>query len=248
MLGGIVASALALSDRYRRFFIVTFSVLAAGNFILIVRTSEATPGVPHFSDLVLASATAAVSARDNLIVLAENRTLQIAAAVIIGVILGFIGPSAYQRYKRRVWYSSYGIFKFVDPRLIAEADAQIQALADQILALQKERSELGHMPDGSINIDSAALEKLSASVRESSAKQSAAYELREKALRHATGGIYEKLKSGELIAKGFKDPLGLNPKETTIPAEYWRFLQFNADYKEASGKGIKYTAIEIARK
>ena len=250
MLGGIVASALAQSDRYRRFFIATFSVLAAGNFVLIVRTSEATPGVRHFSDLVLVSATAAVTARDNLVALTENRTLQIAAAVIIGVILGFVGPHTYQRYKRRVWYSSYGIFKFVDPKLIVEADAQIQALADQILALQKERSELGHMPDGSINIDRDALEILSASAREASAKQSAAYELREKALRDAAGGIYEKLKNGELIARGFRDAIvpNSNPKEVEIPAEYWKFLKFSGDYKNASGKGIGYTDIEIARK
>jgi hypothetical protein len=132
--------------------------------------------------------------------------------------------------------------------LIAAADAQIQLLANQILTLEKERREFGHQPDGSINIDSAALAVLSANVREASAKHTAAYELREKALRDATGGIYAKLQSGELIAKGFRDPLGLNPTETEIPATYWKFLKFSADYKEAAGKGIKYTAIEIARK
>jgi hypothetical protein len=167
---------------------------------------------------------------------------------IVGLILRPLSVWLYFRSKRRIWYSSFGIFKFVDPKLIAAADTEIQVLADQILALQKERSELGLQPDGSIDIDSVALERLSASVREASAKQSAAYELREKALRNATGGIYEKLKSGELIAKGFKDPLGLNPRETEIPAAYWKFLTFSGDYKEAAGKGIKYTAIEIARK
>jgi len=50
-----------------------------------------------------------------------------------------------------------------------------------------------------------------------------------------------------LIAKGFRDPLGLHPKEKEIPAAYWKFLKFSGDYKEAAGKGIKYTGIEIAR-
>jgi hypothetical protein len=74
--------------------------------------------------------------------------------------------------------------------------------------------------------------------------------LREKALRDAAGGIYEKLKNGELIARGFRDAIvpNSNPKEVEIPAEYWKFLKFSGDYKNASGKGIGYTDIEIARK
>lgn len=248
MLGGIVVSALALPDPARRIAIWLFSILGAGNLVLIIYTSERTPDLPHLSDLVLASTTAAVSVRDNLIALAENRPLQIAAALAIGLILGFIGPLAYKRYKRRVWYSSFGIFTFVDPKLIADADAKIQVLADQIMALEKERREFGRKPDGSIDIDSAALDTLLASVREASAKQSAAYDLREKALRDATGGIYEKLKRGELIAREFKDLLVPNPKEIEIPAEHWKFSKFGSDYKNASGKGIGYTDIEIARK
>jgi hypothetical protein len=135
--------------------------------------------------------------------------------------------------------------------LIKDAEVvedEIQRLAGKILALEEQRRDFGRQPDGSINIDSKALEILAASAREASAKNSAAHELRERARRKALQDVYGKLTEGKLTAKGFKDPLGLNPKEIEIEAPYWKFLKFAGDYKEAEGKGIKFTGIEVAKK
>jgi hypothetical protein len=121
-------------------------------------------------------------------------------------------------------------------------------LAEEILAIELERRDFGRQPDGSINIDSKAFEILAASAREASARNSAAHELRDKARRKALGDIYNKLTEGKLIAKGFKDPLGVSPKEIEIDASYWKFLKFTGDYKEAEGKGMKFTGIEVAKK
>lgn len=247
-VGGIYLSALALANPIRKVAIVGLSALGLANLVLVIVTYEKTPDVPHIADAIDWIRPRLVAAWEMLAWAVWRPSVGMLTTFIVGLILGPLSIWLYFRSKKRDWHSSFGIFKFVDPELIAAADAEIQILADQIMDLQKERSEFGRQPDGSININSAALEILSASMRETHAKQHAAYELREKALRNATGGIYEKLKDGELIAKGFKDPLGLNPKENEIPAAYRKFLKFSGDYKEAAGKGIKYTAIEIARK
>jgi hypothetical protein len=251
MVGGIIVSALALADPVRRIAIGVFSILGIANLVLIIVTYENTPDVPHFSDLVVVSAMAAANARNNFINLVGNHSLQLIAAVAAGMALGFFGPREYRKRKQRRWLSSYDIFRLTDPQLVKAtevAEEEVEKLTERILALQQERSDLGLQPNGSIDIDSAALEILSANVREAHAKNAAAHEIRERARRSALAGIYEDLREGKLIAKGFKDPLGMYPTEIEIPAAYWKFLNFSGDYKEAQGKGIKYTAIEIARK
>jgi hypothetical protein len=97
MLGGIVASALALPDRYRRFFIVTFSVLATGSLALIIHTSEATPGVPHFSDMAPPLRAAANISRNRFNDLVQNWLFELCLAVVFGMLIGIIGPRAYQK-------------------------------------------------------------------------------------------------------------------------------------------------------
>ena len=59
--------------------------------------------------------------------------------------------------------------------------------------------------------------------------------------------LYEKLASGEWIAKGFRHPLGRDPEETTIPAAHWRIIRFNGDFTRAQGHGIKYSGIAVSK-
>jgi hypothetical protein len=252
MVGGIVVSALALSDRARRISIGAFSILGVANLMLIIVTYEHTPDVPHFSDLVVVLAMAAAKAHNNLIDLAENRAFELIAAVAVGIGLGFFGPREYRKRKQRRWLSSYDIFKLANPDLMKDAEIaeeEVQKLSERMRELQIERESLGQpFGSGPISEEPEYMAKLREAARDASARNLALHELREKARSNALGDIYEKLKNEKLVAKGFKDPLGLHPTENEIPATYWKFLKFSGDYKEAEGKGIKYTAIEIARK
>jgi hypothetical protein len=63
----------------------------------------------------------------------------------------------------------------------------------------------------------------------------------------AVDDIYNKLRNGHLVAKGFLTPIDTKSEEVTIPASRWRFLKFNQDFTEASGEGITYKAIAVAR-
>jgi hypothetical protein len=252
MLGGIVASALALPDRYRRFFIATFSVLAVGNLILIIRTSEATSDMPHFSDLLLSFKAAAEISRNRLGDLVQDWFFELGLALVVGTLIGIFGPREYQKRVRRNWFSSYDIFKLANPELMKNAyvaEDEVQKLSEQIrdLAIQRENLRIP-FGIGPVSEEYQPMALLREAAREASAKNIALHELREKARRNALDDLYEKLKVGTLIARGFKDPLGLNPKEVEIEASYWKFLKFTSDYKEAEGKGIKFTGIEVARK
>lgn len=59
--------------------------------------------------------------------------------------------------------------------------------------------------------------------------------------------IYDGLRNGTILARGFHHPLGLHPKEIVIPAAQWKFLRLNGDFSEATGQGITYTALDFAR-
>lgn len=157
---------------------------------------------------------------------------------------------------KRKWLASYDIFQLADPRLMEDAvnaEAENQEVMERIRALQIERESLGFpkppLGSGPISVEGEGegVQALRESVREASLRSSALLEVREGARVKALDDIRQKLIDGKLLARGFKDPLGINPKQMDIPAEYWRFLRFKSDYLEAEGKGIKFTAIVVAR-
>jgi hypothetical protein len=248
-------SALALENPiHRTRAIVLFGILGVVGFILTVLTYEQTSGVPHITDLVDWIRPRIITAWEILTWAMWRPSVGMLATFVVGLILGPFSIWLYLRSKRRNWHSSYDIFKLADPELMKDAEVaeeKVQKLSEGIRELQIERERLNlGIPFGSgpISEEPEYKAKLREAARDASAKNLALHELREKARRNALGDIYEKLKEEKLIAKGFKDPLGLHPKENEIPAAYWKFLKFSGDYKEAEGKGIKYTAIEIARK
>jgi hypothetical protein len=51
MVGGVVVSAYAIPDPWRKRAVVGFSFLGLLNLALIILTYENTPDVPHFADL-----------------------------------------------------------------------------------------------------------------------------------------------------------------------------------------------------
>jgi hypothetical protein len=177
---------------------------------------------------------------------------------------GFAGGLYLDAFMRRwvasdkKWLSSLKIFDLADPNLMKDAikaEADNQEIMESIRNYQAERESLmplakppfGSSPIMAESETSEAIRILQASVREASLRSSALLETRERARMRALDDIYQKLQNGQLIAKGLLEPVGTNPKEINIPAEYWRFLKFKSDYKEAEGKGIKFTAIVVAR-
>jgi hypothetical protein len=246
--GGAIVSALALENPvYRIRAVIFFGIMGIVGFCLTLVTY----GVPHFADAMAYVQPPLIAFWDAFIWTIWRPSVGMLVALVVGLVLGPTSVIFYSKFKSRTWYSSYDIFKLADPALMRSADVaenEIQELAERILALGEERRNFGLQPDGSINIDRDALEILQAATRRASAQNSAAHDLREKARRMALGDIYNKLTEGKLVARGFKDPLGLNPKEKEIESSYWKFLKFTGDYKEAEGKGIKFTGIEVARK
>jgi hypothetical protein len=83
------------------------------------------------------------------------------------------------------------------------------------------------------------------------------YELRDKikltegARKHARKNLQAsvelKLKKGELVAQGFQLPIEKNARASEIPESYWRFLSLSEDLSGASGQGIEYTGLAVAR-
>jgi hypothetical protein len=59
--------------------------------------------------------------------------------------------------------------------------------------------------------------------------------------------IRNRLATSELVAKGFRKPVNKNPDPVLIPSEYWRFLQFTDSYSGATGEGIQYAGMMVAR-
>ncbi|HLY04304.1 MAG TPA: hypothetical protein VKR31_01010 [Rhizomicrobium sp.] len=59
--------------------------------------------------------------------------------------------------------------------------------------------------------------------------------------------LQERLAKGELIAKGFKSPHVADASEIIIPAAEWRFLQVNPKDATATGAGVEYVGIAIAK-
>jgi hypothetical protein len=186
----------------------------------------------------------------------------IAIASLSGLAVGMYLDAFMRRWAAthpdKKWLSSLKIFDLADPKLMNDAikvEADNQEIMESIRRYQAERESLipltkppfGSSPITAESEASEAIRILQASVREASLRSSALLETRERARMRALEDIYEKLQNGELIAKGLLEPVGANPKEINIPAEYWRFLKFKSDYKEAEGKGIKFTAIVVAR-
>jgi hypothetical protein len=67
--------------------------------------------------------------------------------------------------------------------------------------------------------------------------------------RWRTEEIHEKLRSGELIAKGFLNPHAHGRSAVVIPKEEWHVLEpvFNDDPPKARGGGIEYIGIRVGK-
>jgi hypothetical protein len=154
----------------------------------------------------------------------------------------------------RQWLSSYKIFELIDQKLLQEAsdaEAQIEKLAAEIERVRKERRQLDRIDPlgGTVALQgpqAEALRVLSESAAEAQSRMTAAQQYRSRARGQALNELYDKLRSGEFVAKGYVAPADSSSDEIEIPSGQWRLIRFNGDYTEASSATIKYIGIAVA--
>jgi hypothetical protein len=149
------------------------------------------------------------------------------------------------------WLCSYDIFEFADQKLMRaarKAEADNERIEREYQAIEERRKELFKTTprDASGAPISEAFEALKESVAQSWTRLQAQKNVQSASRARALEDIYEKLRCGELIARGFHDPVG-NRGEIDIPSAEWRLLRFNGDYTNAAGSGLRYIGITIAR-
>jgi hypothetical protein len=154
----------------------------------------------------------------------------------------------------RSWFSSYDIILLADLAIrerMGNAKAEAEKIQKQIAAYAAERKKLqpndrfaGLVP---MNNPPEGLEILQEKAAEAQAQLAAQEMAYTRVHAEALRDVYAKLQAGVLVAKGFLDPIDADSTEVEIPSARWRFLQFQGDYKQAMGQGIKYVGIALAR-
>ncbi len=59
--------------------------------------------------------------------------------------------------------------------------------------------------------------------------------------------IHTKLTTGEVRARGLIPPLSADSREVDIPTVHWRFLRLDVPQETASGQGVTYVAVVLAK-
>jgi len=155
----------------------------------------------------------------------------------------------------RQWLSSYKIFDLADQSLFKTAVVSEEAteLAKRNLEeLQQQRAQLGFgrtaiQAINDLGNPSSEMEQLRASVETAATKFITEQQRRDSARASVLEDIYEKLRNGILIAKGFVPPVANSSPELEIPASHWRMIRFNGDYTQAKDQELQYVGITVAK-
>jgi drug/metabolite transporter superfamily protein YnfA len=262
--GGAIVSALALHNpKSRTWCVIGFASLGLIGLLLTIVTYESTSGVPHFMDFVGVIAIPLSDIWQYLLDLAQVRAFQIGLAFVLGFALFPLTIWIYRNFKndaylrKQQWFTCNAIGHLGDKRLMTAA----QTASDRLSELEREyesvqaeiqsfgsaaafRSMAGvTAPTDTDARYAAAVEKLRTITREMDAQRRTG----NSAFRAALDDLYDRLRNEELVAKGCLAPIDASVTEQIIPAWQWRFLKFTGDYTEASGEGIAYKAIAVAR-
>jgi hypothetical protein len=153
----------------------------------------------------------------------------------------------------RVWLTSYKIFDLADPELTKDAviaEEEVQKVMEDIEKIREQRQKFLKRINGLEQFDDTATSSLTGwqeALSIANSRSAALHEARERSRAKALEDIYEKLRSGKLIAKGFLHPVRRTAIEREIPASQWRIIRFNGDYTRAQGQSIEYSGIAVAK-
>jgi hypothetical protein len=155
----------------------------------------------------------------------------------------------------RQWFSSYKIFDLAEPSLMKAAVGLEESteLAEKHLEdIQRDRQLFGFRRNATDAINdlvnpSPEMVQWKAAEEEATRKFLTEQRQRDSARAGALEDIYQKLRNGKLVAKGFAPPVGSDSGELEIPVAYWRLIRFNGDYTQAKGQELQYVGITVAR-
>lgn len=60
-------------------------------------------------------------------------------------------------------------------------------------------------------------------------------------------GFRQRLEAGELVAKGYVQPVGIQDQPHTVPSDYWQFLELDFDTGVATGGGRDFIVVSVDR-
>jgi hypothetical protein len=259
-VGGAIVSSLTLSNARARFwFVVGFSLMGALGLVLTIITYESTPDVPHLGD-ALGDLGQAISSF-------SHRYLWVwtVLCVAVGLVVGALGtrflPKHVGKDKTepvvRNWLDPIvAIERHADPVLRAQLNSlrqKAESLKTQIDSLNQQfDAEVKKLPFGpSPNHDSELVAELG---RKHSAAATLLNELGEQVWsieREITRRVLERLKNGDLAAKGFRQTKdSVADASEIIPKDQWQLLRFDTydiHMQTARGGNWKYIGLQIGR-
>lgn len=239
---GVVVAALAVPDsRAKRISITVSLLLGAAWLCLAVYVHEQTPGnVPYVSRALISIVSFVAD-------VVQSRIFQTAIALIVGIILGsqFSGIKRTDAKARKEapaldWKASDSVLELAAPSKINDRREQLSKIAE----LDAQLAEIAQLIelDGS-NISTKRIKKRDNLMRFKDSTRQVERVLYLSLIQD----IYEGLRSGTLIGRGFLLPVGKEDGVVNIPSNRWMFLRLNDDFTKASGENLTYAGLQIAR-
>jgi hypothetical protein len=190
-------------------------------------------------------------------------------AWFVVLILGIMAPFLYVRRNQKVttsspstakpdireWFTSTDIGHLGNEKLVLAAKADSERFDELEQQYQNFEAELYSISSANslmaltslVNPEPNNISNLKERIRDLAGPLLRQKSKRDASFLRAIDDIHQKLQNGSLIAKGCLAPIESTTEEKAIPAWQWRFLKFNGDLTEASGEGITYKAIAVAR-
>lgn len=168
--------------------------------------------------------------------------------------------TTFKNFPKANWYSpSFSVGKFADPELVRIHDEKsenrrksinVEAILRRQLSQAIEKNPNRKIPSSiSVSPKAAQHEEECREKYQTHKDSEARIEVEYMAaVQEVENNIYDQLRKGMLIARGFLQPVSANPQQILIPNEQWSILEMDFDKATASGHGITYVGVEIGKR